>query len=108
MKEALLQRNDKDALKKLGWIYNLKKKSMSEIDIQITINDQTDICVRINKKDSSQYDNNGVRIERHLIEERTQDNHMDSAEIFYFESGLYEDIENSAQSMSTNSKIAVK
>ena len=51
IKETLLQKNDKESLKKLGWIYHLKRGSMNEIDLRPVINDKKDICVRICKKE---------------------------------------------------------
>jgi carbonic anhydrase len=39
IKETILQKNDKESLKKLGWIYHLKRGSMNEIDIRAVIND---------------------------------------------------------------------
>ena len=53
IKELLLQNNDKESLKKLGWIYHLKRGTMNEIDIQTTINDNKDVCVRICYKERS-------------------------------------------------------
>ena len=53
IKETILQNNDKESLKKLGWIYHLKRGSMNEIDIRTVINDCKDICVRICKKDQN-------------------------------------------------------
>ena len=87
IKELLLQNNDKESLKKLGWIYHLKRGTMNEIDIQTTINDNKDVCVRICYKERSQYDKNGVRYDRHDIESKLSDSTLDNAELFYFENG---------------------
>ena len=46
---------------------------MNEIDIQVVINDQMDICVRICKKEEDIYDENGIRFDRHSIEKNLEE-----------------------------------
>ena len=54
-----------------------------------------DICVRICRKEEEIYDENGIRFDRHSIESNIEGKRTNSSEIFYFESGKFDDIESS-------------
>ena len=60
-------------MKQVDWIYNMKYKDIRDIDITFIVNDKMDVCIRINKKSDLEYDEEGERLDRHLIERNCPD-----------------------------------
>jgi hypothetical protein len=59
----------KQELEKLDWLYTHNLEQFKEsIDIKLVINDKMHFCVRLSKKNDTEFNSDGDRLPRHTID----------------------------------------
>ena len=89
IKEHLLQNNDREKLNQLNWLYQCSFADIDKIDFCFVVNDKMDICIRINQKSDLEYDEDGERLDRHIIEKNYRGKKQENPTIYYYENAKY-------------------